>query len=102
MTVFEEFIQQLQQYDSLEAIQSRFQDRSGIIKELGSITVLCSKKIIDPDPDNFILYDPDDATVVGLFVKLHKGLKVLLSAHFLALSMLYGRSYASTMKRISR
>lgn len=43
---------------------------------------MCSKKIIDPDPDNFILYDPDDATVVGLFVKLHKGLKVLLSAHF--------------------
>ncbi len=81
MTVFEKFIQQLKQYDSLGAIQSRFQDSSGIINELGTITVLCSKKIIDPDPDNFIRYAPNDATVVGLFVKLHKGLEILFSAH---------------------
>lgn len=81
MAVFEDFIQELKQYDSLEAIQSRFQDTNGIINELGTITVLCSKKIIDPDPDNFIRYAPDDATVVGLFVKLHKGLEILFCAH---------------------
>lgn len=81
MTVFKEFIQQLKQYDSLGAIQTRFQDSSGIIKELGTITVLCSQIIIDPDPENYIQYDPDEATVVGLFIKLHKGLDVLFNAH---------------------
>ena len=65
----------------METIQSRFQDSCGIIDELGTITVMCSRKIIDPDPENFIQYDPDDATVVGLFIKLHKGLEVLFNAH---------------------
>lgn len=41
----------------------------------------CSHKIIDPEPDNFIQYEPNDAVIVGLYIKQHKGLSLLLDAH---------------------
>lgn len=81
MTVFEEITQHLKQYSDIEAISSRFKNSNSVVQELGEYTVLCSRKIIDPDPENYIQYNPDDATIVGLFVKQHKGLECLFEAH---------------------
>ncbi len=81
MSVFEEIINHFAQYKDLAAVQKQFKDSSGIIDELCLYTLMCSQKIIDPDPDNYIQYDPDDATVVGLLIKQHKGLEQLIQAH---------------------
>ena len=81
MMVFEVFIAHLKQYTDLDAIKKQYKDSSGIIDELYSYTLICSRKIIDPDPDNYIQYDPDEATIVGLLVKQHKSLEQLIHAH---------------------
>ena len=81
MSVFEELIAHLKHYSDLATIQKEFKDSSGIIEELCSYTLMCSRKIIDPDPDNYIQYGPDDATVIGLLIKQHKGLEQLIQAH---------------------
>lgn len=81
MSVFEELIAHLKNYSDLATIQKEFKDSSGIIEELCSYTLMCSRKIIDPDPDNYIQYGPDDATVIGLLIKQHKGLEQLIQAH---------------------
>lgn len=81
MMVFEDYIAHLKQYTDLDAIKKQYKDSSGIIDKVCSYTLMCSRKIIDPDPNNYIQYDPDDATIVGLLVKQHKGLEQLIQAH---------------------
>lgn len=81
MTVFEELIAHLKLYADLDAIKMQYKDSNGIIDELCLYTLACSQKIIDPDPYNYIQYDPDDATIVGLLVKQHKGLELLIKSH---------------------
>lgn len=81
MSVFKTIIQYLKQFTDIEVMSSHFKDSSGIIEKIGEYTLLCSKKIIDPDPSNFIAYKPDDATIIGLFVKQHKELNLLFNSH---------------------
>lgn len=81
MTVFEEIIARLNYFKDIEAIMQFSADSSVIIEELCTYTLMCSRKIIDPNPDNYLQYDPDDAVVVGLLVKQHKGLEQLIQAH---------------------
>lgn len=102
MSVFEELIAHLKNYSDLATIQKEFKDSSGIIEELCSYTLMCSRKIIDPDPDNYIQYGPDDATVIGLLIKQHKGLEQLIKHIIQELLMLHGLSSESTTRLISR
>ena len=81
MTVFEEIIARLNYFKDIEAIMQFSADSSVIIEELCTYTLMCSRKIIDPNPDNYLQYDPDDAVVVGLLDKQHKGLEQLIQAH---------------------
>ena len=69
--------------DSLKSINSITDAQvKDLIAKVVSYTVNLSELTIDPDPNNCVVYSPDEATVVGLFVKQHKGFVMLTDAHY--------------------
>lgn len=69
--------------DSLKSINSITDAQvKDLIAKVVSYTVKLSELTIDPDPNNYVVYSPDEATVVGLFVKQHKGFVMLADAHY--------------------
>lgn len=68
------------QIKTIEDIELALKDED-FIKEFSSELLLITEKTIDPLEDDTYVYDPNQATVAGLFIKLYKYFKLILNAY---------------------
>lgn len=68
-------------FQTVEDIRLFLEDRESVIIPVCDNTLFVMRKILDPRKDEFLTFGPDDATVVGIMVKIYKLTEAIVDAY---------------------